>query len=110
MINPTNADIIHKFDEYEEFQDDTRKVHAEQLIFKAETEGHLAEITKKMDLFATKEDIATIVEQVIAKILKDSGKRGYAGLLVVAGIVGALVVIGGGLKTALAWIGFTYMK
>lgn len=59
---------------------------------------------------ATKEDIQHIVETAITNFFKSEGKRAYAGLLVVAGVVGALVVIGGGLKSLLAWIGFQYLK
>lgn len=59
---------------------------------------------------ATKDDIGETVVAAIEGYFKTKGKTAYAGLLIAAGIVGALVVIGGGLKSLLAWIGFAYLK
>lgn len=93
-----------------EFQQKQEAFNGEVIIFKAETEGSLASIHQRLGTMATKEDTALIVEQVIRDIIKESGKRGYAGLLIAAGIIGALVVIGGGAKALLGWIGFNYIR
>lgn len=64
-MEPTNEEIRQMFAEHtkhdEAFQDETRKVHNEQMMFKAETEGHLADLTKKIDGLATKEDIKELM-------------------------------------------------
>lgn len=58
---PSNADILEQFHEHartdELFQDETRKFHGEQMAFKAETEGKLAELAESFKDLASKEDI-----------------------------------------------------
>lgn len=68
-MEPTNEEIRQMFAEHtkhdEAFQDETRKVHAEQLIFKAETEGQLASLEKKIDaLIRNTEDIKLFMKNV----------------------------------------------
>lgn len=117
MPNPTNAELLSAIKaqgqafkdhakEDHDFQRESRKLDTEAAIFRAETEGKLA----KLDNIPTKEEIAAIVEQAMGSILKSKGKTAYAGLLIIAGVIGALVVIGGGLKTVLVWLGFGYLR
>jgi hypothetical protein len=117
MTDPTNAELLKAIErqgqafkdhakEDHDFQKESRKLDTEQAIFRAETEGKLA----KLDQMPTTNEVAAIVEEALGNIFKSKGKTAYAGLLIVAGVVGALVVIGGGLKSLLAWIGFAYLK
>lgn len=50
------------------------------------------------------------IEKSMKKVLYGTGKWSYQALLVGAGIIGALIIIFGGFKTLLAWLGFTVMK
>ncbi len=65
IVNPTNAEILDKFAEHtkhdEQFQDETRLVHAAQAESAAEMEGKLASLESKMDALATKEDIDKVL-------------------------------------------------
>lgn len=58
----------------------------------------------------TKEEIAGIVKSTMKDVLFETGKGTKAIILTTAVIIGALVVIGGGLKALLGWIGFNYIK
>lgn len=58
-----NDDILVKhMEEDAAFQEETRRIHLEQSVFKAETEGSLADIHTKIDGLATKEDIRQLME------------------------------------------------
>ncbi len=121
MNEPTNADLKKTIEtqgkQLEEhaksdaaFQDNTANFEREMGLFQAETEGTLAELHGKIDNLATKDDLEDLVEKIIQKIIQKVGKRSYAGLLIAAGIVGALVVIGGGAKSLLGWLGFNILR
>lgn len=47
------------------------------------------------------------IEAAMKKALLSTSKWSYQALLIAAGVIGALVVIGGGFKFILQWIGFT---
>ncbi len=72
-VNPTNADIIKKFEEHAlddiAFQDKTMLIHAAQAESSADMEGKLASLEAKIDGLATKDDIeqqtASIKEAVL---------------------------------------------
>lgn len=96
---PTNADLRKSFEIH---------THEDAAFQKAILLKH-KEMTLRMDELPTKDEVAEIVEEVFRKILMEGGKKGYAGLLIIAGIVGALVVIGGGAKALLGWIGFQFI-
>ena len=59
---------------------------------------------------ATKADIERIVVEAIEGYFKQKSKSAYTGLLIIAGIFGALAIIGGGFKAFLAWLGFNYIS
>ncbi len=117
MSDPSNAELLRAIqeqgqafrdhaDDDHRFQSDQGKVNTNSAIFQAETEGKLA----KLDEMPTKTEIELIVVAAMGNVLKSKGKAFYAGLLIVAGIVGALVVIGGGMKAALAFIGIHLVR
>lgn len=64
------------------------------------------EISLAIAALPKKQDIEDVLFSVTKRVLKTS----YGGLLIVAGIVGALIVIGGGFKTLLGWVGFSLYK
>jgi hypothetical protein len=117
MTDPTNAQLLKAIeaqgqafkdhaDEDHRFQEHQGKVNNEFLLFKAETEGKLS----KLDDIPTREELPDLIEKAMASALKSKGKTFYAGFLILVGIVGGLVVIGGGAKALLGWIGFSYLK
>ena len=62
------------------------------------------------DTFATKEDIKTLMHEAMTEYFEEKGTLTKKYLIATATIVGSIVVIGGGLKALLGWIGFTYMS
>lgn len=60
--------------------------------------------------FATKEDIKILMHEAMTEYFEEKGTVTKKILIATATIIGSLVVIGGGLKALLGWIGFTYMK
>lgn len=99
LENPSNQDILNSFqhhaDEDAKFQGETNEVH------KA--------IIARMDTFATKEDVREIFSQELQNFFKVGFLRSKTTVITVATIIGALVVIFGGLKTFLSWVGFHYL-
>lgn len=76
---------------------------------KTETE-RIADLEVAIKGLATKEEIATIVRDTMLGVLKETGRVTKLTLITVATIVGAIVVIGGGLKWLLGLFGFMYIK
>lgn len=111
--HPSNRELAEAFDKHakedKSFQDESRRVNVEMGTFKTQTEDSLAAIHKRLGEIPDSQQTATIVEDVMGNLIKSKGKTAYTGLLIVAGIVGALVVIGGGAKALLGWIGFSYI-
>lgn len=106
---PTNFDLHQEFTAHAKdeatFKEETKRFNGEMAIFKAETEGKLS----KLDSMPTTDEISDIVVTAIEGYFRQKGKKAYAGLLILAGIVGALAIIGGGFKAMLGWIGFSYL-
>ena len=100
QANPSNADlltVLHRhFDEDAKFQNDTTDIH------KA--------MNERMDTLATKEDVRSIFAQELRAFFKVTGLNTKTIIITTASIVGSLVVIFGGLKAVLGWLGFTMMK
>lgn len=94
--NPSNQDILEHID---------RAIgdHAR------DDKDFQREINTRMKSLATKEEIGAVVALGIEAYFKTKGKTAYAGLLIIASIITALVVIGGGAKALLGWFGFTYI-
>lgn len=101
--------LIRHMEEDAKFQEETRLVHTEQSLFKAETEGHLARLEDKIDGLATKEDIKEVLQFMknmnigigIFKFSWNNAAKIGAFLLLIGGIVMFFKV---GLWGALTWI------
>lgn len=74
------------------------------------TDKRLASIEKQLIDVPTKTDVADIVRETMIDVLFTAGKGTKTVLLTAATIIGALAVIGGGLKWILALVGFHYLK
>lgn len=63
-------------------------------------------------LFTVEEraEIKSLVKESLHEFFRGIGIKGYGSLTTTAIIVGALVVIFGGVKTVLGWIGFIYLS
>lgn len=112
-MEPTNADLKEAFDAHAE--DDARvhredkKFQGEMVAFKAETEGSLANIHRRLDIIepkidglATKEDTKEILETIRTikfgfGLFKVSGRS----IMFVGGVVAAILAITGGFKSFL---------
>jgi hypothetical protein len=110
----TNRDLAEMFEKHahedQDFQNEQRRANGETATFKAETEGSLSELHKKIADIPNNEQTAQIVEDVIKRLLLKNGKYTFHFIVGSSVLIGSLVVIFGGLKTVLAWIGFSYMK
>ena len=98
--NPSNADLLNAFTRHAKedakFQTDTTDIH------KA--------MNARMDTLATKDDVRSIFAQELRAFFKVTGLNTKTIIITTASIVGSLVVIFGGLKAVLGWLGFTMMK
>lgn len=98
--NPSNGElltVLHKhFEEDARFQTDTTKIHES--------------MNARMDTLATKEDVRSIFAQELRNFFKISGMNTKTFIVTTATIIGALVVIFGGLKAVLGWFGFGIIK
>lgn len=92
----TPADIKNAFEKHSQ----------EDAAFQAITNKSLASIHQKLEHVPTKEDIAQIVSEVITQLLLRNGKIAYTAIIGGSALVAALVVILGGFKTVLGWLGF----
>lgn len=63
------------------------------------------------DIFTNKqrEEIKKIMHEALVEFFSSKGKATKQILIATAIVIGSLTVILGGVKTFLAWIGFTYM-
>jgi hypothetical protein len=93
MEHPTNKDLQDLF---------TAHAKEDAVVFKA--------IHEKLDSVPTKEDVAEIVGAVITDFFKTKGKFTFQMIVGTSILIGALVVIFGGLKTVLGWIGFSQIS
>lgn len=55
-------------------------------------------------------EIKDIVHEALAEFFKSYGLKGKNAILTAAVIIGAIVVILGGFKSVLGWLGFAYIK
>lgn len=98
--NPSNSDLLDTFvkhaGEDAKFQTDTTEIHKT--------------MNARMDTLATKDDVRSIFAQELRSFFKVTGLNTKTFIITAATIVGALVVLGGGIKTVLGWLGFTLMK
>lgn len=105
MTQPTNADIVHAFEEHgfadKEFQD-------KQEIVNEEVQASLA------SLHEWREQLPDMIRAIFAEELKNffkvTGLNTKSVIVTTATIIGAIVVIGGGAKAMLGWLGFSMMK
>lgn len=67
---------------------------------------------KNRDMFTAeqRQEIKHIVAEALAEYFSDTGMVMKNVLFTAAGVVGALVVISGGVKSLLTWIGFVYTR
>lgn len=59
---------------------------------------------------AERAEIKTIVHEALVEFFKGYGMKGKNTIVTAGIIIGALVVILGGFKTILGWVGFTYLR
>lgn len=111
---PTNLDLQHAFEAHAlddaKFQTETKAFNGEMAAFKAETEGSLAAIHEKLAAIPTREEQAQIVTDVIRQLLLKNGRMAFNLTVGASILIGALVVILGGAKSILGWLGFMYTK
>lgn len=111
--HPSNQDLAGMFERHanedKDFQNEQRIANIEVATFKAETEGSLSEIHKQLKEIPNNVQTAEIVEDVITRLLLKKGKFAFHFIVGSSVLIGSLVVIFGGLKTVLAWIGFSYL-
>lgn len=100
---PTNAELKESFEAH------ARADHAFQTMqteVNETAEKSRISIHKKLNELPTHEETARIVEKVIRDLLLSKGKMVYQGIIVTSILIGALVVIFGGFKTVLGWLGY----
>lgn len=111
-LQPTNKDLKTAFDahakEDQHFQDDTRAFNGEMGVFRAETEGSLAELHAKMDAVLNKfdpdsKDYAFEKMDQMYEIYEGLGFSRKM-LIVTAGVIGSLAIIIGGIFSAIRYI------
>ena len=100
MTEPTNQDLLNAFTTH---ANDDAVVHAENSAFQSE-------VHEWKKTVATKEDVRSIFAEELKSFFKISGVNTKSFLVGLATVIGALVVIFGGAKAALGWLGFTFMK
>lgn len=100
----TDLDLIHSelalIKESQEKQRDSFEKHAYDDL------AHFGEMNNHLQKLATKDD----VEEVLKNILFRNGKTAFHAIVGLSILITALVVIAGGAKTVLGWIGFTIMS
>lgn len=63
-----------------------------------------------MKNIATRAEISDIVREAMVDVLLTAGKGTKAVIITAATVIGSIIVIGGGLKWFLGYIGFTYLR
>lgn len=97
---PTNQDLLNSFETHAKDDAD----------FQAETITIHDAMNKRMDTLATKEDVRDIFASELKNFFRIGGMRSKTIIITVATIIGSLVVIFGGVKSFLGWLGFTFIK
>ncbi len=113
MPEPTNTELFVAFKGH--YEDDARvhqedkKFQGEMAVFKAETEGKLADLHSKVDALPMAADMENIIESVITRLLLNKGKLIYTGIIAVGGFAFAITAIFGGLKVIAGVIGLGFI-
>lgn len=111
---PTNAELKETFESHaikdEQFQADQTQVNKHTTKSLESLHKRVGEMHFKVCEIPTKEDTSKIVEEAIRKLLLSKGRQLYSFTLAFSLLIGALVVILGGFKTVLGWIGFSMVK
>lgn len=98
MNNPTNQDILDSFkhhtDEDLKFQGEPNEIHKAMMA--------------RMDTLVTKDDVREVFAEELKNFFRIGGMRSKTVIITTATLIGALVVIFGGLKSLLAWLGFHF--
>jgi len=89
MENPTNADIMKAFEDH-----------------RVATETRFSKIEASIP---TEEKIGQLFHQSLSSFFEQKGASTKNVLIILATVIGSVTVILGGLKSILAWIGFTYL-
>lgn len=84
----------------------TAELVVEKFLERIKSKTHSESIFSDVE----KLEIKNIVQEALAEFFKNYGMKGRNLIFTLAAIIAALVVIFGGFKTVLGWIGFTYMK
>lgn len=100
---PTNADLKELFDKHAK---DDFEFQQMQIETNSSAEQSRISIHKRLNDLPSHDETAKIVEDVIKKLIFKQGKFVYTGIIGASILIGALVVIFGGFKTVLAWLGF----
>ncbi len=107
MDNPSNADLKRSFDGHARedgiFQEAQRETNAT-------VEKSLAAIHERLGHLPTRDEEAQIISEVLGQMFVRNGKLAFHGIVSLSVLVGAVIIIFGGLKTALAWLGFSYIN
>lgn len=117
-MEPTNSDLLVVIEKQnsaflahahqdEDVAEKQQAVNADQHKVNLSVEKSLAELHKWKETVATKQDVKEIFEEALRNFFKMTGLNAKTIILTTATIVGALVVIGGGAKAILGWLGFT---
>lgn len=67
-------------------------------------------LESNMSMLPTKTDIEEVVRKALLETLFTTGRWTKVGLITAATIIGSIVVISGGLKAVLGWLGFVFMS
>lgn len=112
--NPSNADLMLAIEKTNSAL--VAHTHSDQDVFdkqatvNKEMTTSLASLHQWKEKVATKDDVAEIFGKELKAFFKVSGMNTKTFIIGTAVIIGALTVILGGLKTMLAWLGFTMLK
>jgi hypothetical protein len=90
-------------------QKEILKLQAWQRTHEQEANRRFDEIDHRLTQIPSKDDIEKIVKEAIIEGVIGIGKTAKFTLITVATLIGAIVVISGGFKWLLGFIGFTYL-
>jgi len=94
-----HSDINTKLGEISQWQKDHER----------HDDARFRKIEERLDSLPDRNEIEDIVKRAISDVFVGTAKSTKFVIITLASIIAALTVIGGGLKTVLAWLGFTFM-
>ena len=97
--NPSNAELSAQIQK----QDENFITHSK------EDKINFDAIHARLNKFATREDVREIFSQELKTFFKVTGVNTKTFIIGAAVVIGSLVVIFGGIKSVLAWLGFTFI-